>query len=116
MSRVRICTAVRLPRDAHAGNVKAMSEASATTQASETATATPIIATVENGVIKLPEGVHFPDGTKVTVEAEKLENEPPLPTLAERLAPFIGIVKDAPSDLAENHDHYLYGTPKQTKA
>ena len=112
MSRGRICTAVRLPRDAHAGNVKAMSEASATTQASETATTTPIIATVENGVIKLPEGVHFPDGTKVIVEAEQA---PARKTIAERYAKYIGIVKDGPGDRAENHDHYLYGTPRRTK-
>ena len=68
-----------------------------------------ITATVENNTIKLPAGVHLPDGTQVRVEALEVAG----PTLAERLAPFIGIIKDAPTDLAENHDHYLYGAPKQ---
>ena len=35
------------------------------------------------------------------------------PTLLESLKPFIGIIKDMPPDMARNHDHYLYGTPKQ---
>lgn len=69
-----------------------------------------ITATVEGDTIKLPTGIHLPDGTPVRIEP--LEDTGP--TLAERLAPFIGIVTDAPSDLAENHDHYLYGAPKKT--
>ncbi len=68
-----------------------------------------ITATVENGVIKLPEGVHWPDGTKVRIEATDAEA---MPTLVERLAPFVGIW-DGPPDVAINHDHYLYGAPKQ---
>jgi hypothetical protein len=68
-------------------------------------------ATVENGSIKLPQGVELPDGT--TVHVEPVEKK--IPTLAERLAPWIGIVTDMPSDLAENHDHYLYGIPKRKK-
>ena len=68
-----------------------------------------ITATVENDTIKLPAGVHLPDGTTVRIEAI----EDTGPTLAERLAPFIGVAKDLPPDLAENHDHYLYGTPKR---
>jgi hypothetical protein len=68
-----------------------------------------ITATVENNTIKLPAGVHLPDGTQVRVEA--LEETGP--TLAERLAPFIGVWKDGPTDLAINHDHHLYGAPKQ---
>ena len=34
-------------------------------------------------------------------------------SLAERLKPFIGAVRSGVGDLADNHDHYLYGTPKQ---
>lgn len=68
-----------------------------------------ITATVENDTIKLPAGVHLPDGT--TVKVEPLEDT--APTLGERLASFIGVAKDLPPDLAENHDHYLYGTPKR---
>ncbi len=35
------------------------------------------------------------------------------PTLLESLKPFIGVIKDMPPDMARNHDHYLYGTPKR---
>ncbi|MBM4046135.1 MAG: hypothetical protein FJ279_13575 [Planctomycetes bacterium] len=36
-----------------------------------------------------------------------------LPTLYEQLRPVIGIAKGLPSDLAQNHDHYLHGRPKR---
>ncbi len=47
-----------------------------------------ITATVHNDPIKLPPGVHLPDGTQVTVE--------PRTTVAERLAAFIGLADDLP--------------------
>ena len=31
----------------------------------------------------------------------------------EALEKMIGIIKDAPPDMAENHDFYLYGMPKR---
>jgi len=34
-------------------------------------------------------------------------------SLYDRLKPIIGAAKGLPSDLARNHDHYLYGTPKR---
>lgn len=68
-----------------------------------------ITATVENGSIKLPDGVHLPEGAKVNIELVAEEAS----TLADRLAPFIGAWEDGPKDLAINHDHYLYGAPKQ---
>jgi hypothetical protein len=70
-----------------------------------------IIAIVENDTIKLPAGVHLPNGTAVRIEP--LTEEPRKP-FAERYAKFIGCVKGAPRDLAENHDHYLYGGLKRT--
>lgn len=70
-------------------------------------------ATVENDTIKLPPGFHLPDGTRVTVEPDHVtEKTLPSTSLAERLAEFIGCIKDAPPDLAENHDHYAHGAPK----
>ena len=63
-----------------------------------------ITATVENDTIKLPAGVHLPDGTAVRVEP--LVEPTPKP-FGDRYAKFIGAVKDAPKDLAANHDHYL---------
>jgi hypothetical protein len=62
-------------------------------------------AVVENDTIKLPSGIHLPDGTQVTVE--------PRTTVADRLAAFIGVADDLPPDLARNHDHYLHGAPKR---
>jgi hypothetical protein len=34
-------------------------------------------------------------------------------TLGEKLLKYAGRITDAPADLAEQHDHYLYGTPKK---
>lgn len=75
------------------------------------------IATVQNDTIKLPPGVHLPDGTQVTVEpgAAKAKQDGPRKTMAERYAEYIGCVKDAPSDLAENLDSHLYGDSKPTQ-
>ena len=70
-----------------------------------------ITATVENNVIKLPDGMHLPDGTPVRVETLTAPARKPF---GQRYAKFIGAVKDAPIDLAENHDHYLFGTAKRT--
>ncbi|MDO8545162.1 MAG: hypothetical protein Q7S40_32380 [Opitutaceae bacterium] len=70
-----------------------------------------ITATVENNTIKLSAGVHLPDGTAVRVEPIEAE---PRGTFGKRYAEFVGAVKDTPGDLAENHDHYLYGAPKRT--
>ena len=73
-----------------------------------------ITGTVEKDVIKLPPGVHLPDGTTVRVEllptqSDKGGGE----SFAERYAEFIGAVQEAPPDLSENLDHYLYGSPKR---
>jgi hypothetical protein len=70
-----------------------------------------ITATVENNTIKLPSGVNLPDGTTVRIQPL---TEPAAQAFGSRYAKFIGAVKDAPPDLAANHDHYLYGTPKRT--
>lgn len=75
-----------------------------------------ITATVENDTIKLPAGVHLPDGTAVKIEAvAETEQQVPGKTFAERYAKYIGMVDDMPPDLAENLDHYLYGAPKRSK-
>lgn len=66
---------------------------------------------VRNGVIVLDEGT-LPEGTPVKVEPAQ---KPRRATQAERLKGFIGIANDLPGDLAENHDHYLYGVPKKKK-
>lgn len=81
-----------------------------------------LLATVENGVILIPADANLPDGTKVRVEAlveptllstEEVgdPNEPR--TLADHLAPWIGIAEGLPSDFAAEHNHYIHGTPKR---
>ena len=62
---------------------------------------------VSKGMVVLPPEANLPDGTEVRVE-------PVAPkTLAERLKDVIGTVHGGPPDWAENHDHYIHGTPKK---
>lgn len=73
---------------------------------------------VKNGVVELDERATLPEGTEVDVTPVQPahtpgEEERRIPTLAERLAPLIGCLEGLPPDLAENHDHYLYGAPKR---
>ena len=90
-------------------------------------------ATVENGAIILPPDIVLPNGTEVRIEpvpakdpetfgeafkefigiVKDEQHMPPLKTIAERYRGIIGAVKDGPTDLADNHDHYLYGLPKR---
>lgn len=66
---------------------------------------------VTNGVVVLEGGRALPEGTRVRVEP--LEEEAPGQTLGQRLMKFAGTVTSLPSDMAENHDHYLHGAPKK---
>ena len=68
-----------------------------------------ITAIVENDTIKLPPGVHVPDGTSARIIFETVARR----TLAERYAGLIGITDALPEDMADNHDHYLHGAPKK---
>ena len=54
----------------------------------------------------------LPEGSKVRVELVE-PDESSTPTLAERYAAIIGIVKDLPPDMAAEHDHYIHGTPRR---
>lgn len=64
---------------------------------------------IQNGVVVLEQDASLPDGTEVQVEPVPGR---PRKTLAERFRNVIGAVDDLPADMAENHDHYLYGTSK----
>jgi hypothetical protein len=73
-----------------------------------------ITGTVEKDTIKLPPGVHLPDGTSVRVELLPAPSDKgPGESFAERYAEFIGSIQGDRPDLSENLDHYLYGTPKR---
>ena len=69
----------------------------------------------EAGVVRLEHPVALKDKTKVHVTI-KAEVEPPAdddPTGWKAAEELIGIIKDAPPDMAENHDFYLYGRPRR---
>jgi hypothetical protein len=67
--------------------------------------------TVVNGNIVLEGDVHLPEGAKVEVQVQ----EPPKAAspLGEMLLKHAGKAYGLPEDLAAQHDHYLYGTPKK---
>jgi hypothetical protein len=71
----------------------------------------------EDGVIRVPPGVNAPSGpVQVTVTAmTDAEVGAATKELIQRLAKFAEenhVPGSLPSDLAENHDHYLHGLPK----
>lgn len=68
-----------------------------------------ITAIVENDTIKLPAGMHLPDGTEVCIETKA----PAGRSVAERYATLAGAAEDMPADLARNLDHYLHGHAKK---
>lgn len=70
----------------------------------------PITTTVEEGRITLPPNVDWPNGTIVRVEPVEEERQP---TVWEVLKKYDGIATDLPTDMAENHDHYIHGVPKR---
>ena len=73
---------------------------------------------VRNGVVVLESGVQLREGMDVRVEPigeveAAAESTQEARQLREGLLAFSGVIKEGPSDLARNHDHYLHGTPKQ---
>jgi hypothetical protein len=65
---------------------------------------------IQHGVVVLDPTVTLPEGTEVRVEL--VESATPR-TLAERFTKVIGMVDDLPTDMAENHDHYIHQAPKK---
>jgi hypothetical protein len=70
---------------------------------------------VKNGTVVLNEPVGLPDGTDVEVEVRPVEEAGEGPTLYERLRGVVGSAEGLPVDMAENHDHYIHGTPKRAE-
>ncbi len=70
---------------------------------------------VKNGLVVLDDNTILPEGQEVAIETVETKDHTMVqqPTLFERLMPFVGAAKGLPPDLAENHDHYIHGTPKQ---
>jgi hypothetical protein len=65
---------------------------------------------VKNGMVVLDDPVTLVEGTEVRVEPVEVGSRK---TLAERFARVIGAVSDLPPDMAQQHDHYIHGTPRQ---
>jgi len=67
---------------------------------------------VKNGVVVLEPGCRLAEGLRVRVLTD---HQPARETasLGQRLLRFAGTAKGLPSDMAENHDHYLHGRPKR---
>jgi hypothetical protein len=73
---------------------------------------------VERGVVVLDGAVVLPDGLQVQVEPVQPSRSEPLldeagQTLGQKMLKHAGKAIGLPADLAVNHDHYLYGTPKK---
>lgn len=69
-----------------------------------------VTGTVQSGTV-VWDGGPPPDGTKVTA-AVPAPDEADQPTLI-GLLKFAGKAVGLPADFAEQHDHYIHGTPKR---
>jgi hypothetical protein len=85
-----------------------------------------IDATYEDGVLKPAQPLPLAEREKVRVTVEQQpaapQSTPPTDglTLSQRIAAMAealptGAIDNLPDDLAAEHDHYLYGTPKRRK-
>ena len=73
------------------------------------------IGTVVNGVVVFENGHLPPEGMVVDVTPKTLDlqvADPPEKPFG-FLLKYAGIITDMPADFADQHDHYLHGTPKR---
>ena len=63
---------------------------------------------IKNGVVVLDEPVQLAEGSQVLIQP--VQTPAPLGELFREVA---GQGKDLPPDGSIQHDHYIYGTPKQ---
>ena len=73
--------------------------------------------TIVNGAVILDQPAYVQDGTRVeiTVQSEKPKPGEGKPTLA-ALMKFAGCMPDLLPDFAEQHDHYIHGTPSRKES
>ncbi len=67
---------------------------------------------IKNGQIMLDEPTPLPEGSEVFIEIRNAVVAGDSGTLWNKLQGIAGTV-DGPEDWAENHDHYIHGTPKR---
>jgi hypothetical protein len=65
---------------------------------------------VEKGVVVFDGSARPPEGAAVQVEDIAAGDSGP--TWGEVFKDLIGSVEGLPEDMAENHDHYIHGAPK----
>jgi hypothetical protein len=77
-------------------------------------------AKMENGKVVFEGGIKPADGVELRVDVvPAASSEKPSanvrPTVAEVMKEFSGCMRgaDLPKDGAQNHDHYIYGSPKR---
>jgi hypothetical protein len=74
---------------------------------------------VKNGVIIFDSDVKIPEGARVVVHFESVSDKDQLRdtsrpyTLGEKMRKLAGTLEGMPADFAEQHDHYIHGTPKR---
>jgi hypothetical protein len=69
---------------------------------------------IKNGGVELDQPVDLPEGTDVEVEVRPAPGpDEQGPTWAKVFGGLAGSLEGLPSDLAENHDHYAHGAPKE---
>jgi hypothetical protein len=70
--------------------------------------------TVRNGVVVLEGTARPPEGARVRVELiESKRDENAASGVGRRMLKYAGRAVGLPSDMADNHDHYLHGTRKR---
>lgn len=74
---------------------------------------TAVKAVYENGVFKPKEPLHLKEQTEVEVLIPSPALPDDDPTGWKTAESLIGFIQDAPSDMAEHHDQYLYGRPRE---
>ena len=65
---------------------------------------------VAGGVVVLDDATVLAEGTRVRIEPIAA---PTPPTLAAKFQNVIGQATALPGDMAEQHDHYIHGSPKR---
>lgn len=69
--------------------------------------------TIKNGTIVLDQPPALPDGTRVKVLVSEKPAADQQDSLRDVLLKSAGCLSDLPADFAEQHDHYIHGTPKR---
>lgn len=66
-----------------------------------------------NGVIVPDDTNGLVDGARVRIRLPEESQKREPSTLGERLMALSGLAKGLPADMAEEHNHYIHGTPRR---